>query len=55
MRFLYSVSFASRSFRSIVRPLIPPASLHHSANASALSNSSWFSPGRPEKPGSENV
>ena len=50
-----SVSFASRSLSSSLRPLIPPASLHHAVNASALSKISWFRPGRPEKPGSETV
>src|SRR3954451_8154084 len=39
----------------ILRPLIPPRSLHHAAKTSAVSNSSWFRPGRPAKPGSENV
>ena len=49
------MSFASRSLSSILRPLMPPCSLHHLVNASAVSNSSWLSPSRPEKPGSENV
>src|SRR5690242_6946226 len=34
---------------------MPPRSLHQAANTSAVSNSSWFRPGRPAKPGSENV
>ena len=50
-----SVSFASRSFSTILRPLMPPWSLHHFENASAVSNISWFRPKRPWKPGSEKV
>ena len=34
---------------------MPPASLHQSTNTLEASNSSWFSPGRPTKPGSETV
>ena len=34
---------------------MPPCSLHHFVNASAVSNSSWLRPRRPEKPGSEIV
>ena len=30
---------------------MPPCSLHHFVNASAVSNSSWLRPRRPEKPG----
>src|SRR3954470_4234292 len=40
---------------TILRPLMPPASLHHLLKTSAVSNSSWSRPGRPEKPGSANV
>jgi len=55
MRCLYSVSFASRSVRSILRPSMPPAALHQSTKTLEASNSSWFRPGRPTKPGSETV
>ena len=47
-----SVSLASRSFRSMVRPLMPPCSLHQLVNASAVSNISWL---RPEPAGEARV
>src|SRR3954467_12584151 len=34
---------------------MPPSALHHFANTSAESNSSWFNPGRITAPASENV
>ena len=42
-------------FTTILRPLMPPAALHHLLNTSAVSNSSWSRPGRPAKPGSAKV
>ena len=35
------------------RPLMPPRELHHLVNTVLASNSSWFRPGVPLKPGSE--
>jgi hypothetical protein len=51
----YSVTAASRKFRTICLPLMPPASLHHCTKASLASKISWFRPGRPSKPGSDTV
>ena len=49
------VSAASRLSTTILRPLMPPRSLHHCEKTSAVSKSSWLRPGRPAKPGSEKV
>src|SRR4051794_24388488 len=48
-------SAASRWLTTILRPLMPPAALHHFAKTVAVSKSSWFRPGRPANPGSDNV
>src|SRR6187549_1816422 len=50
-----SKSLASYLSRTIVRPRMPPASLHHATNASAASNTSWLRPGTTEFPGSAIV
>ena len=47
MRCLYSVILASSLSILILWPLMPPSELHHSANTSLASNSSWLSPGAP--------
>src|SRR3954452_4059438 len=49
------VSATSRWLTTILRPLMPPASLHHFEKTVAVSNNSWSRPGRPAKPGSAIV
>src|SRR2546425_1464077 len=48
-------SAASYSWRTILRPRMPPASLHHFVKTSPASKSSWSRPRRPTKPGSALV
>jgi hypothetical protein len=55
MRACTFVSAASRLSTTIFRPLIPPFALHHLEKTSAASKNSWFRPGRPANPTSENV
>src|SRR4051794_2292851 len=55
MRALTSNRAESCWLTTILRPLMPPAALHHLLNTSAVSKSSWSRPGRPTKPGSANV
>src|SRR3954451_24337208 len=55
MRATTLVSAASRLSTTILRPLMPPRSLHHCSKTSAVSKNSWFRPGRPAKATSENV
>src|SRR6478672_2069705 len=55
MRACTLLSAASRLSTTIFRPLIPPRALHHWLNTSAVSKNSWFKPGRPTNPVSENV
>src|SRR4029078_1884928 len=46
----YSKSLASRSVRLSLRPLMPPCSLHHFVNATAVSHISFVRPGRTVEP-----
>src|SRR5689334_15585028 len=55
MRAATSVSFESHLSSVSLRPLMPPAALHHWTNAVALSNSSWLRPGWTVAPGSDIV
>src|SRR3984893_5599075 len=55
MRAATSLSLASHLSTESLRPLIPPAALHHPTKASAVSKSSWSRPGCAEVPGSAIV
>src|SRR6478735_483004 len=46
----YSISLASRSVRLSLRPLMPPCTLHHFVNATAVSHISFVRPGRIVEP-----
>src|SRR5947209_4448760 len=48
-------SFASHLSTTILRPLMPPAALHHLLNASAVSKNSCSRPGAADEPGSAVV